>query len=239
MKTRHTLHEDIPRIEALLGYEFANKELLALAFVHRSYYNEHRQEMSSCNERLEFLGDSVLGLIAGEFLFHLLPEESEGMLSSLRAQIVDAPACAGYVQKLSLQDWILLGRGEKMNEHRGKETIQADFFEALMAAVFLDGGFLKAKEFFEKHFFRDLLQVISEPSRNWKAELQDFVQRKIQKPPIYQVVEETGPDHHKKFIVAVFMDEQEIGRGSGSSKKQAEAQAAKDAMVKFSGLQHG
>jgi ribonuclease-3 len=122
------------KIEERIGYVFKDKNLLFTAFVHRSFFNEHRDLITENNERLEFLGDSVLGVIVSDFLFHYFPQKPEGELSHLRAQVVEAKACAGYIQKLQIGEYVLLGKGERMNEGRGRETILADLFEAIVGA---------------------------------------------------------------------------------------------------------
>jgi ribonuclease-3 len=220
-------------IEERLAYSFKDKQLLALAFVHRSYFNEHRDILNQHNERLEFLGDSVLGLIVSEYLYEALPLSAEGQLSHFRSHLVEASACASYVQKLAVGEFVLLGKGERMNDGRGRETIQADLFEALIAAIYLDGGLDKAKVFFFRHFYEDVEKVLNLPLQNWKADLQDYSQKKYQKPPIYKVINETGPDHSKVFQVSVWIDDQEVGLGVGQSKKQAEQAAAEDALKKL------
>src|SRR3569832_188851 len=127
-------------VEARIGYTFQNKKLLQQAFTHRSYFNEHRDQVEEHNERLEFLGDSILGLLISDYLYHHLPSQAEGELSRLRAHLVEAGSCARLFQQLELGDFVQLGRGERMNEGRGRETILADLFEALLGAVYLDGG---------------------------------------------------------------------------------------------------
>ncbi|HSX12332.1 MAG TPA: ribonuclease III [Rhabdochlamydiaceae bacterium] len=230
MNSIKQLFQNISLIEERLGYSFKNKELLVLAFVHRSFFNENREQVSAHNERLEFLGDSVLGLLISNYLYEQLPEETEGQLSYLRSRIVDAASCAQYIQKLSVGEFVLLGRGEKMNDGKGRETILADLFEALVGAIYLDGGMDAALQFF-KHKIVDQLQLlIQQPGRNWKADFQDYCQKKYQRPPTYKVVEESGPDHNKVFVVAALLGEQEYGRGEGSSKKQAEQAAAEAAL---------
>lgn len=224
-----------PEIEAKLGYTFTNKNLLALAFIHRSYFNENRDLVPEHNERLEFLGDSVLSLIISDYLYEFLPEQGEGHLSHLRAHLIEASSCMGYVQKLGIGSYVLLGRGERMNDGRGRESILADLFEALIGAIYLDGGLASAKAFFFRHFYPEVENAVQTPLRNWKAELQDYSQKKHQKPPVYKVIKESGPDHSKIFQVIAYIDEQEVGQGHGSSKKQAEQAAAEDALRKLHG----
>jgi ribonuclease-3 len=128
---------------------------------------------------------------------------------------------------------MLLGKGERMNDGRGRDTILADLFEALIGAIYLDGGLDAAKLFFFRHFLEDVENTLKEPLRNWKAELQDYSQRKYQKPPTYKVAKETGPDHSKMFHIVVYLDEREVGQGLGASKKQAEQAAAEDALKRI------
>lgn len=224
---------DLPSIEKNIGYVFENKDLLVLCFTHRSFVNELKGRTVPHNERLEFLGDSVLGLVIAEYLYHRLPGHPEGLLSQLRSRLVDSQSCAQFLQKLELTDAILLGRGERLAEGHAKVSIRADVFEALVGAIYLDGGLAVVKSFILRHFDEQIEQVIGSPSRNYKAELQEFSQKKFQKAPVYKVIEETGPDHAKVFHVLVFLADQETGMGIGSSKKEAEQQAAFDALSKM------
>ncbi len=228
-----------PLIEEKIGYSFFDRQLLVLAFVHRSFYNEHQDLVQEHNERLEFLGDSVLGLIISDYLYRQLPHEPEGHLSHLRSQIVEAGSCVQFLHKLDLAEYVLLGRGEKMNDGRGRETILADLFEAIIGAIYLDGGIDEARQFFFRHFQSDMDQHVQTPTRNWKAELQDYSQKKYQKPPTYRVISETGPDHSKVFCVAAMIDEQQVGAGGGSSKKEAAQAAAEDALRKLGVIEDG
>ncbi|MBS0627144.1 MAG: ribonuclease III [Verrucomicrobia bacterium] len=224
------LLEQVNIIEERIDYTFKNKNILTLSFVHRSFFNENRSDTPEHNERLEFLGDSVLGLLIAEYLYGTFPEESEGQLSHLKATLVEAATCAKFVQKLGLAEFILLGKGERMQDGRSKESIQADLFEALLAAVYLDGGMEAAKHFFWSHFAEEIALHVQKPVRNWKAELQEVLQRTYQKLPLYKVLKEQGPDHNKIFEVGVFLEETLLGSGIGSSKKEAEQSAAKQAL---------
>ncbi len=220
-------------VESRLGYVFQNKKLLAQAFTHRSFFNEHRSEVEEHNERLEFLGDSILGLLISDYLYHHLPTQAEGELSRLRAHLVEAGSCAKFLQMVDLAEFVRLGRGERMNEGRGRETILADLFEALIGAIYLDGGMEAVKKFFWDHFKDQIQTILASPARNWKAELQDYSQKKYQRPPVYKVLREEGPDHSKMFVIAVYIDDQEIGQGTGSSKKEGEQAAAQDGISKL------
>jgi ribonuclease-3 len=230
MTSLGALRAKLSEIEEKLGVVFENKELLALSFVHRSFVNEHRDVIDQPNERLEFLGDSVLGLALADYLFRRLPSHAEGDLSQLRSRLVDAASCARYLQELKLTEYILVGKGERVNEIRG--SILSDVFEAIIGAIYLDGGIGIVRSFLTAHFEKEFEEAIGSPSRNYKAELQDYSQKKFQKPPSYRVVEESGPDHAKIFHVIVSVDEKELGMGTGSSKKEAEQRAAFEALGK-------
>lgn len=219
------IKEKTLKIEERIGYQFKNKELIALAFTHSSYSNENEGALP--NERLEFLGDSILSLIVSEELYSLHPEASEGVLSRLRSNIVDAEACAAMIEELEIGGYLLLGKGEKANIERGRKSLFADLFEALIGAIYLDGGFAAAKGFFSAHFAS---RMSMPPARNFKAELQDYAQRTLNVIPEYRIVSETGPDHAKTFETDVLVNNEVLGHGSGSSKKEAEISAAKDAM---------
>lgn len=232
MNTIDHLIQHASEIESKLDYKFKDPAILALAFVHRSYINEHK-EVSHHNERLEFLGDSILGLIVAEYLYRTLPDTPEGELSYLRSRLVEANSCMAYVAKLDLASYLLLGKGERMNDGRGRESILADLFEALIGAIYLDGGLEAAKEFVFKKFGEDIHTILQTPLKNWKALLQDYCQKKHQKPPIYKVVSEAGPDHSKQFIITVCLDDVELGHGEGSSKKEAQQAAAENALAKL------
>jgi ribonuclease-3 len=220
-------------VEERLGYVFANKELLVSSLTHRSFVNEHKG-FGSHNERLEFLGDSVLGLAVSDYLYRRLPEHPEGVLSQLRSKLVDAVSCAAYLRTLRLEEFILLGRGEQMTEGRTKNSICADAFEAVVGAIYLDGGLAITKSFLLCHFEGVFEAAIDSPPRNYKAELQDYTQKKFQSIPVYKVAQESGPDHAKIFHVMVYVDSQEAGLGLGSSKKEAEQRAAFAALSKIS-----
>ncbi len=230
--------EKLPDVEERLGYQFNNRDLLIQAFVHRSFLNEHRRLIKEHNERLEFLGDSILGLIIAEFLYQKLPNHPEGELSRLRSQLVEAGMCSHFANKLELAPFVLLGKGERMNDGRGRTTILADLIEALIAAIYLDGGFEVARQVFLGLFQNDIETAIREPGKNWKAKLQDWAQKNRQMTPIYKVVSETGPDHSKYFVVVAMIGEEALGQGEGLSKKIAE-QAAAEASINQIEQTHG
>jgi ribonuclease-3 len=232
MNPYENLKVHIKEIERELNYIFKDSSLLILAFVHRSFVNENKKITPEHNERLEFLGDSILGSVVAELLYHLLPSEHEGKLSNLRASLVDANSCAEYLQKLKVDSYVLLGKGEQFAE-RGKKTILADVFEAIVGAIYLDGGYDNAKKFIEKQVKEKLDEILVTPMQNYKAVLQEKSQKEFGEIPHYQVLKETGPDHSKTFFVAVFIKDKEYGLGEGNTKKEAEQIAAKMALERI------
>lgn len=234
MNLLDTLKEHLPNIEEKLGYVFENKKFLIQSLIHRSFINECREKEVQHNERLEFLGDSILNLIVADYLYHRLPAYPEGHLSKLRSRLVDSASCAEYLQKLKVGSHIVLGRGEVLAEGRSKQSILADAFEAILGAIYLDGGLSISKTFLIFHFEEEFEKTIGSPPRNYKAELQDLSQREFQKTPVYQVIEESGPEHAKIFRVMAIVGDQEMGSGMGTSKKEAEQRAAFDALSKRS-----
>lgn len=222
-----------PQIEAKLGYHFKDPSLLALAFIHRSFINENR-DIKQHNERLEFLGDSVLGILISDYIYRVLPPSTpEGELSYLRSRLVEASACYNYTHSLQLDEYLQLGKGERRNDGRGRESILADLFEAIVGAIYLDGGIEEVKKFLFSHFKDQFEAILKTPLHNWKALLQDYCQKNFQQTPYYQVLEESGPDHIKSFDISVLIDKKVIGHGSGASKKEAQQAAAADAIAKF------
>lgn len=237
MNTIDELIRQAPFIESKLGYCFQDRSYLGLAFVHRSFINENR-DITLHNERLEFLGDSVLGLLIAEYLYRFLPSNPEGDLSYLRSRLVEASSCVSFIQKLDVEKHILLGKGERMNDGRGRESILADLFEAIIGAIFLDGGIEAARSFIFNNFSNEISEILKTPLENWKAMLQDYCQKKYQHTPSYHVLSEVGPDHSKMFTISVTIDNQELGRGTGTSKKEAQQAAAANAVSRFKTLEH-
>jgi len=226
------LLQNLSTIEQKIGYQFRDQSLLTLAFVHRSFINENKS-MTQHNERLEFLGDSVLGMLISDFLYHHLPMTPEGQLSYLRSRLVEATSCVNYLQHLNVSAYILLGKGERMNDGRGRESILADLFEAIVGAIYLDGGIEATQHFLFKNFQSQFEDILKTPLRNWKALLQDYCQKNFQQTPFYHVLNESGPDHSKTFEIAVIINKQEFGRGKGASKKEAQQAAAADSITRF------
>ncbi|MBA3723218.1 MAG: ribonuclease III [Parachlamydiaceae bacterium] len=232
MNHMENLVNHISDIESKLGYRFKDRSLLILAFVHRSYINENKS-VKEHNERLEFLGDSVLGMLMADYLYKNYPTIPEGQLSYLRSRLVEAVSCINYIQTLKIESFVLLGKGERMNDGRGRESILADLFEAVMGAIYLDGGIEPTRHFLFTKFKNEIAAVLDKPLRNWKALLQDYCQKEYQLTPLYLVLEESGPDHSKNFLISVFINKKELGRGTGGSKKEAQQAAAENALSKF------
>jgi ribonuclease-3 len=238
MESVDDLIRSIPELEEKLHYTFQEKKLLVLACSHSSFVNENRKKAAEHNERIEFLGDSVLGMIVCEFLFEKYPEFSEGKLSTLKAKLIDAAACHQYIDRLMLNSYILLGKGEMLHLHRSERRVYSNFFEAIVGAIFLDGGYASAKNFFLHHFKNSIEQIITDSLPNFKASLQEYSQEKYHTHPQYLLVSESGPEHEKSFTVDVYVNQVLLGQGSGKSKKIAEQAAAEVAMKKILGS-HG
>lgn len=226
--------QDYSKLLALLGLKVNNPKLLQLAFTHRSFLNESKQNLES-NERLEFLGDSILSFIISSYLFPLRPHDEEGDLTNLRSYIVKTKSLAEAALKLNLGDYLLLSRGEEIGGGRKNMQLLANTYEALLGAVFLDQGLKGAEQVVEKTLL-PLFQkeLASGPPKDSKSNLQEIVQERLKKSPHYKILSTHGPDHAKQFSVGVFINNQEYGKGTGSSKQEAEELAAKEALEKLS-----
>ncbi len=216
------------QLEEAMGYVFQNKKYLDIALTHSSYANEMKKNLSS-NERQEFLGDSVLSIIVSDYLFHTF-HLAEGELTKLRAAMVCEQSLFEFAEQLHLGDYLKLGRGEEMMGGRTRPSILADAFEALLAAIYLDGGLEPARKFVLR-FIVDLLENKNRFAFNdYKTMLQEIVQKNPEEKLSYVLVEESGPDHDKRFVVEVHLNSNVIGRGTGASKKSAEQAAAQEAL---------
>ncbi len=220
------LYARLAELESNLGYVFKNKDILLNALAHSSYENEHHPKGGS-NERLEFLGDSVLSLITAEYLFEHL-EKDEGVLTKIKAKSVCEEALYEYAQTLNLGDYILFGKGEKEVGKNRPSTV-SDCFEAVLAAIYLDSDYETAKKFVLP-FISNIGKEFSEPFTDYKTILQEIVQKNKGEKMSYRVVDETGPEHNKTFVCQVLLNSNVIGEGSAHSKKHAEQQAAKAAL---------
>jgi ribonuclease-3 len=221
---------DFGRLEAVLGYRFTRRELLERALTHRSFANESRGGAGD-NEKLEFLGDAVLDLVVGHHLMDAFPALREGELSVTRAQVVSESCLSEVAGELGLGEFLRLGRGEERTGGRDKPSLLADGFEAVVAAVYLDGGFEAARELVERLLGDRLRGIDATGFADFKTRLQESAQAKLKATPEYRVVGEAGPDHDKTFEVAVVIKNREWARAAGKSKKAAEQRAA--AMAAF------
>lgn len=219
-------------LEQILGYGFAAPELLRRALIHKSHRNEN-PSVGDDNERLEFLGDAVLSLVAGHRLMDLRPDASEGDLTRMRAAVVNEGALAQVAERLGLGDRLLLGRGEEQTGGRRKPSLLADACEAVVGAVYLDGGFAAAQAFCERHFGEAMCQTAETLAReaDAKTRLQEWTQAKNGEAPSYQLVAQEGPDHALTFEVSLAVDGREVARARGRSKKEAEQRAAQAALA--------
>ena len=218
-------------LETKLGYVFHRPELLENALYHSSYANEHRGAGISSNERLEFLGDAVLGFVTAEYLYTKHPDMPEGDLTRIRAALVCEESLYEVAQYLGLGQYLRRGRGEELGGGRRRPSILADAVEAVLAAVYLDGGIDEARALIHRILLeKEQEQVVESRRRDCKTELQELVQRKPNQVLHYELVSESGPDHAKVFTVAVTLNGQVVGLGSGHSKKEAEQSAARAAL---------
>jgi len=223
-----------------LGYTFHNPELLVRAFCHASYVNEQADGGLEDNERLEFLGDAVLDLVISHLLMRHFEDAREGDLSKFRAMLVDEAGLYEVAQALGLGDYLLLGKGEEQTLGREKPSILADTTEALIGAVYLDGGFDRAKELIEA-LFSSLLEWVAgrEQVHDFKSLLQEYTQQTCKTLPRYRLIRETGPAHERSFQVSLSLMGKPLAEGEGRSKKEAEQNAAREAffLLKEKGVQ--
>ena len=220
----------IKDLEEEIGYHFKNISLLQNALTHSSYANERWHNSLLSNERLEFLGDSILGMLVAEYLFRNFPDRPEGELTRMRADMVCEKTLAGVAEKIHLGEHLLLGHGEEQGGGRSRESILADAVESVIAASFLDGG-MEAALHFIKTFILVEVPVSQLHNMDYKTKLQELVQQKKNQVLSYKLVAETGPDHDKHFEVSVSLNGKEVGRGEGRSKKRAEQEAARLAIA--------
>ncbi len=230
MKIRKKIEEKLEFLEKNIGYQFSDPSILQHALTHSSYANEMRLDKSKNNERLEFLGDAVLELVTSEYVYIENKELSEGDLTKLRASIVCEQTLAARARDLKLGDYIMLGKGEDSSGGRGRDSILSDALEAVIGAIYLDGGFTNAKEFIKVSFLEGLKDKTL--FFDSKTILQEIIQNDTnQKQKLrYKLISEEGPDHNKTFRVAVCLGNDEIGFGTGRTKKAAEQEAANQAI---------
>ena len=227
------MNELLEELQDKIGYRFQNTELLKQALTHSSFANEQKVNKLKDYERLEFLGDAVLELVSSEFLFRENPQMPEGQLTKLRASMVCEPALAYCAKDIDLGSYILLGRGEEYTGGRYRSSITSDVMEAIIGAIFLDGGIENAK----KHIYRFILSDLENKILflDSKTILQEEIQKKKDAQLRYELIGESGPDHNKQFTVDAYLNDVLIGSGTGRTKKAAEQQAAYEALLKMKG----
>jgi len=225
------MQQRLKELQNKIGYKFRDEELLRSALMHSSYTNEIRLPKHKCNERLEFLGDAVLELISSEFLFFGNLKTLEGELTRMRASMVCEPSLAFCARELGLGEFLLLGRGEENTGGRNRDSITSDALEALIGAIYLDGGFASAKEFILKFVLNDLEH--KKLFYDSKTILQEIVQAHFDEKVSYNLIKQEGPDHDKKFTVEVHVGTECYGTGLGRTKKAAEQEAAYYAILKL------
>ena len=223
--------EKAEKIEQTIGYSFKDRKLLTNAFSHSSFVNEKHLSKSDCNERMEFLGDAVLELVTSEFLFNRYKKLQEGELTKLRAGLVCEPALAYSAREIELSEYLLLGHGESMTGGKNRDSILSDAMEALIGAIYLDGGLTNAKEFIEKYILNDVEH--KKLFFDSKTIFQEMVQSDNMGAISYKLLAEYCPDHDKSFKEAVYIGETEYGVGKGHTKKAAEQIAAYNAILKL------
>lgn len=225
---------DFTELEKVIGYEFRQKGLLRQALTHSSFANEKHMKKLSDNERLEFLGDAVLEVVSSEFLYRNYPKLPEGDLTKLRASIVCEPTLALCTRELDLGRYLFLGKGENRTGGRTRKSILSDALEAVIGAIYLDGGFAPAQRFVQKYILTDIEH--KKLFYDSKTILQEVVQGNFDEPLFYELLAEDGPDHDKSFRVAAKIGGRQLGEGSGHTKKAAEQEAAYQALLQLKPL---
>ena len=230
-----TKPETLDKLEKRIGFNFKNPKLCHNAFIHRSYLNEHKNFKGDSNERLEFLGDSVLSIVVSKFLFEKLAKSTEGELTQTRAALVRTETLAKLADSLELGTYLFLSHGEEESGGRTSKTILANTFEALIGAIFLDQGLESAAKFIKKYILDSWQELAAESVSDNKSRLQEILQRKYHQSPTYKVLRTWGPDHKRTFEVGVYLDEKIFGRGSGRNKQTAAQNAAENALAGLEG----
>lgn len=224
---------DFSAFENRIGFSFRNKDLLTQAFIHRSYLNEHRGLALPHNERLEFLGDAVLELIVTDHLFRKYSDKTEGDMTAYRAALVNTNTLSATSEKLGINEFILLSKGESKDTGRARQYILANTFEAVVGALYLDQGFEAAQEFVGDNLFYLADEVVEKKLwQDAKSLFQEMAQEKAGITPTYETIKESGPDHDKHFVVGVYLNEVLVAEGDGKSKQEAEQSAARAGLTK-------
>ena len=225
-KSKKNRYRQLNKLQNILKLDFKNQSLLNRALTHRSFINEVSGNFKD-NERLEYLGDSVLGLVVNEYLFKHFEMYHEGDLAKIKSVVVSETVLAKIAMKLNIGGFLLMGRGEELNGGRLRQSILADTFEAIVGAAYLDLGLKETKKFILRHLKDEIERVDALTyQRDPKTTLQEYVQKRFKNRPVYEVVEEIGPDHEKEFVVRLLINDIECGIGKGASKQKAERNAA-------------
>jgi len=229
--TDYSSELNIPKLETVLEHTFIDKIHLLTAMTHRSYLNEHREAEQDHNERMEFLGDAVLELVVTDYLFHKYPDKPEGELTAVRAALVNTVSLSESAQKLGINDFLLMSKGEAKDTGRARQYILANTFESIIGALYLDQGYEVAKEFIATHLFPKTEVIVEK--RLWqdaKSRFQELAQENASVTPTYELVSQEGPDHDREFTVGVFLGKDKVAEGKGRAKQEAEQQAAEAAI---------
>lgn len=226
-------HKKLEELQKNIGYYFNDIELLETALTHSSYANENKLHISKCNERLEFLGDTIVNLVTSEYLYNKYPFYPEGELTKIRAKVVCEPSLAFIARKLNLGEYLYLGKGEEATGGRNRESILADSSEAISGAIFLDSSYETVREYLLNNFETDIVTAVAKGNLfvDYKTNLQERLQKVSRAKVEYVVVKEEGPDHNKIFYMDVMINKETIGSGFGRNKKEAEQMAAKEALI--------
>jgi len=223
---------DLEALEKILSVTFNDKQLLLSAITHRSYLNEHREAEHDHNERLEFLGDAVLELVATDFLFKKYPTKPEGELTAIRAALVNTVSLSASSEKLKVNQFLLMSKGEAKDEGRARQYILANVFEAFIGAIYLDQGYDKAQTFIASQLFPKTEEIVRK--RLWqdaKSRFQELAQEHHSVTPTYELLNQSGPDHDRIFKIGVYLRKELIAEGKGQSKQEAEQEAAQNAIT--------
>lgn len=221
----------LSKLEAILGVVFNDKNYLLSAITHRSYLNEHREATQEHNERLEFLGDAVLELVVTDYLYRKYPEKPEGELTAVRAALVNTVSLSDSAQKLGLNDFLLMSKGEAKDTGRARQYILANAFESCIGAIYLDQGYDAAKEFIGTQLFSKTDRIVEKKLwQDAKSRFQELAQERVSVTPSYEMLSQEGPDHDRIFTIGVFLRTEKVAEGKGRSKQEAEQDAAEKAI---------
>lgn len=225
------MENDLKKLESILGVTFTDRTLLLSGVTHRSYLNEHREATQDHNERLEFLGDAVLELVVTDYLYKKYPEKPEGELTAVRAALVNTISLADAAQKMGLNDFLLMSKGEAKDTGRARQYILANAFEAVIGAIYLDQGYDSAHTFIGEQLFKKTDRIVEK--RLWqdpKSRFQELSQEKVSVTPTYELLSQEGPDHDRIFTIGVYLKNEKVAEGQGRSKQEGEQDAAEKAI---------